>query len=185
MIMNQEVFLNFEVIEVTAPSKEEAAAQLPFSIMKDATMAFNNWKKKQEGAITELMKKSWMIDYIEANSKNAPGVGFTITLEPAVADTREHPYSYADVKNTQGRRVFTRVFQLVDSETHKILGLVEGTKAEAAKVAKKIIEDGHKGEIEAYITHHVTEGEKLAFKVKYTPSKNAHNGTWIAFGIKA
>ena len=53
--------MNFEVIEVTAPSKEEAAAQLPFSIMKDATMAFNNWKKKQEGAITEVMKKAWMI----------------------------------------------------------------------------------------------------------------------------
>lgn len=47
MIMNQEVFLNFEVIEVTAPSREEAAAKLPFSIMKDATMAFNNWKRSK------------------------------------------------------------------------------------------------------------------------------------------
>lgn len=185
MIMNQEVFLNFEVIEVTAPSREEAATKLPFSIMKDATMAFNNWKKKQEGAITEYMKKAWMIEYLETHSKNAPGVGFTITLEPAVADTREHPYSIIDVKNTQGRRTFSRVFQLVDAETHKILALVEGTKLEASKVAKKLIEDGFKGEIEAYITHHVTEGEKLAFKARYTPSKNAHDGTWIAFGIKA
>ena len=72
----------------------------------------------------------------------------------------------------------------MDSETNKILSLVEGTKMEALKVSKKLIEDGFKGEIDGYITHHVTEGEKLAFRVKYTPSKGAHDGTWLAFGLK-
>lgn len=184
MIMEQ-MILNFDVIEVSGPSRQEATANLPFSIMKDATMAFNNWKKAQEGAITEAMKKAWMIEYIAKNSKNTPGVGFTITLDAPVADTREHPYSVTDVKNTQGKRTFSRVIQLVDSETNKILGLVEGTKMEALKVSKKLIDEGFKGEIEGYITHHVTEGEKLAFKVKYTPSKGAHDGTWLAFGLKA
>lgn len=179
-----QVFINFDVMEITAPSKQEAAEKLPFSIMKDATQSFNNWKKKQTEPITEALKKAWMIDYIAANSKNAPGVGFLITVEPPVADTREHPYSVIDVKNTQGKRTFSRVIQLVDSETHRILALVEGTKLEAMKVGKKLIEEGFKGEIDAYITHHVTEGEKLAFKLKYTPSKGAHDGTWIAFGLK-
>ena len=183
MIMNQN-FLNFEVIEVSAANRDEAKAKLPFSIMKDATVAFNNWKNSQEGEITEAMKKSWMIDYIAKNSKNAPGVGFMITLDPAVIDTRERPYTVVDVKNTQGKRTFSRVIQLVDSETHKILGLIEGTKGEALKYGKKLIKEGYKGEIDAYITHQVTEGEKLAFKLKYTPSKGAHDGTWLAFGIK-
>lgn len=180
----EQMILNFDVIEVSGPTRHEATANLPFSIMKDATVAYNKWKNAQEGEITDGMKKAWMIEYIAKNSKNAAGVGFTITLEAPVADTREHPYSVTNVKNTQGKRTFSRVIQLVDSETNKILGLVEGTKMEALKVSKKLIEDGFKGEIDGYITHHVTEGEKLAFRVKYTPSEGAHDGTWLAFGLK-
>ena len=37
--------LNFQKLEVCAFTKEEAKAQLPFEVMKDATQAYKNWKK--------------------------------------------------------------------------------------------------------------------------------------------
>lgn len=181
--MNQN-FFNFEIAEVTAPTKAEAMNKLPFTVTKDATVSFNNWKKTLEEEPTDLMKKNWMIEYLTEHSKCTPGVGFIITLDPAVVDTRERPYSVIDVKNTQGKRTFSRVIQLVDSDTDKILALVEGTKGEALKVAKQMYKDGFKGNIDASVTYHVTGGEKLSFKLKYTPSKGTHDGTWLAFGIK-
>ena len=45
--------LNFQKLEVCAFTKEEAKAQLPFEVMKDATQAYKNWKKNHEGGITE------------------------------------------------------------------------------------------------------------------------------------
>ena len=177
-------FFNFEVIEVSAPTKAEAVSKLPFTVVKDVTVSFNNWKKTLEEEPTELMKKNWMIEYLMSHTKCNPGVGFVITLDPAVVDTRERPYTVVDVKNTQGKRTFSRVIQLVDAQTDKILGLVEGTKGEALKVAKQMYKDGYKGDIDASVTYHVTDGEKLSFKLKYTPSKGTHDGKWLAFGIK-
>lgn len=177
-------FLNFEVLEVNGANKAEAMAKVPFSIMGDATPAYKAWKAKQTEGVTEMAKKQFMIDYLAAKSKSVPGVGFAITLESAVADTRERPYTITDVKNEQGKRKYTTVYQLVDDATGAILADVEGTKAKAKELAKEIITKGFHGTGTCLYTKQVTEGENVAFKFAYTPSKGAHNGSWLVFGIK-
>ena len=71
----EQMILNFDVIEVTGPTRQEATANLPFSIMKDATVAYNKWKNAQEGEITDGMKKAWW-DALED-----PGFGQMIHLK--------------------------------------------------------------------------------------------------------
>lgn len=177
-------FLNFEIIEVTGVNKEEAMAKAPFSIMGDATQAYKAWKAKQVNGITSNDEKQFMIDYLASKSKNVPGVGFAITVDSAVADTRERPYAIVDVKNEQGKRQYVTVYQLVDDATGAILGEVEGTKQKAKDVAKEIITNGFHGTLTCLYTKQVKVGENVAFKAAYAPSKGAHAGCWKVFGIK-
>ena len=85
--------MNFKRMEVTGATKDEALAKAPFDIMGDATQAYKIWKKKQVNGVTDADKKQFMLDYLSKKSKNVAGVGFSITLESAVADSRERPYS--------------------------------------------------------------------------------------------
>ena len=85
--------MNFKRMEVTGATKEEALAKAPFSIMGDATQAYKAFRKKQVNGVTDADKKQFMLDYLAKKSKNVAGVGFSITEESAVADTRERPYS--------------------------------------------------------------------------------------------
>ena len=43
----------------------------------------------------------------------------------------------------------------------------------------------YRGNAELKLVHEVVEGQAIVATAKYTPSKNAKNGTWIAFGIEA
>ena len=88
MVQNDGVFKR---MEVSGATKEEALAKAPFDIMGDATQAFKLWKKKQLNGVTDSDIKQFMLDYLNKKSKNVAGVGFAITLESAVADTRERP----------------------------------------------------------------------------------------------
>ena len=177
-------FLNFEIVEVNGVNKEEAMAKAPFSIMGDATQAYKAWKAKQVNGITAAAEKQFMLDYLANKSKNVPGVGFAITVDSAVADTRERPYTIADVKNEQGKRSYVTVYQLIDDATGAILGEVEGTKQKAKEVSKELITNGFHGSLTCRYTKQVKEGEAVAFTATYTPSKGAHAGSWKVFGIK-
>lgn len=177
-------FLNFEVLEVSGANKNEAMAKTPFTIMGDATQAYKIWKAKNPEAVTEAAKKQFMIDYLAAKSNNVPGGGYFITVESAVADTRERPYTIEDITNTKGKRKYTTVYQLVDDATGTILADVEGTKQKAMELAKEIIVNGFHGKGTCLYTKQVTEGENVAFRFSYTPSKGTKPGAWIVFGIK-
>ena len=96
--------MNFKRMEVVGATKEEALAKAPFDIMGDATQAYKMFRKKQVNGITDADKKQFMLDYLAKKSKNVAGVGFVITEEAAVADTRERPYRLDDVKNELGAR---------------------------------------------------------------------------------
>ena len=96
--------INFKKLEVTGATKEEALAKAPFQIIGDATQAFKNWKKKQIDGVTDAKIKEFALDYIQKKTKSAAGVGFSITVDAAVADTRERPYKINDVKNEKGKR---------------------------------------------------------------------------------
>ena len=178
-------FLNFKKVEVTGATKEEALAKAPFQVIGDATQAYKNWKNKQTTGVTEAMTKEFMLEYLQKKSKSAAGVGYSITIEAAVPDTRERPYTIKDVKNEQGKRKFGKVYRLVDDATGEILGVNKETKASAKNQAKEIIANGFHGKGTCYISKDVSEGEPVAFKFEYTPSKAAKSGRWLVFGNEA
>ena len=105
--------MNFKRMEVNGATKEEALAKAPFDIMGDATQAYKIWRKKQVNGVTDADKKEFMLEYLAKKSKNCAGVGFSITIESAVADTRERPYKIEDVKNDKGARKYKTIYQII------------------------------------------------------------------------
>lgn len=174
----------FKSVEVVGATKEEALAKAPFTtVMKDATQAYKNWKAKQN-TVTEASKKQFMVDYTAKNSKNAPGVGFSITVEAAVADTRERPYTIEDVKNEKGKRKYKTIYKWIDDAEGTVVCTVDTTKKDAKDAIKKLYAAGeYKGNATLFMTKDVVEGEPIAAHAKYTPSKSSHNGTYLVFGI--
>lgn len=177
--------LNFKVMEVSGATKEEALKKAPFDIMGDATQAYKIWKKKQVNGVTESDKKQFMLDYLSKKSKNVNGVGFSITLESAVADTRERPYKINDVKNESGARKYKTIYQIVDKATGKVLAQTDETKAKAKELAKNLyVKEGFKGDLVCKYTKQVVNGEATAFTAVYTPSKSSRVGSYLVFGIE-
>ena len=177
--------MNFKRIEVTGSTKEEALAKAPFDIMGDATQAYKIWKERHDGAITDADKKQFMLDYLAKKSKNVEGVGFSITVNPAVADTRERPYTITDKKNEKGARKYQTTYELIDKASGSVLATTKETKAKAKEIAKDLYANqGYKGEIVCKYTKQVIDGEPVAFTAKYTPSKSSHVGTYVVFGVE-
>lgn len=184
--------LNFKKLEVVGATKEEALANAPFEIMGDATQAYKLWTKKQDGAITEDMKKQFMINYLKNHSKNIAGVGFSITVEPAVADTRQRPYTFHDVSNKEGARAWKQVYDIYENKgtvekpiKGKYLGQADTTKTVSKNVGKELYTmDGFKGNMVCYVAKKCVKGEPIAWTAEYTPSKSAKVGTYIVFGIE-
>ena len=179
-------FVNFKKLEVTGATKVEAFEKAPFFIQGDATQAFKIWKSKQTQGITEKDIKDFCLGYLAKKSKNAPGVGFAVTIESAVADTRERPYKFTDIKNEKGKRKYKTIYQIIDKETGKVLAETDETKAKAKEIAKKLyVDKDFKGNLVCTYTKQVVEGEPVAFEVAYTPSKSSRVGTYMIFGIEA
>ena len=203
--------MNFKRMEVTGATKEEALAKAPFEIMGDATQAYKLWKKKQTNGITDNDVKQFMLDYLGKKSKNVAGLGFSITLESAVADTRERPYVLKDRKNESGTRKYVAVYQLIDKATGSVLAETpvkyvqdadkeghpltnedgtpkmvwkSGTKAQAKEIGKSLYVKGFKGQIKCTYTKQVVDGEPVAFEMEYAPSKAARIGTYLVFGVE-
>lgn len=177
--------MNFKRMEVVGTTKEEALAKAPFDIMGDATQAYKIWLKKQVNGVTDADKKQFMLDYLAKKSKNVAGVGFVITQEAAVADTRERPYRIDDVKNEQGARKYKTTYQLIDASTGAVIAETDETKAKAKEIAKSLYADtGFKGNLICTYTKQVVDGEPIAFKATYTPSKSSRVGTYLVFGIE-
>jgi len=179
------MFLNFKHLEVVGETKQDALDSAPFKVLYDATQAYKNWMEKQEGTVTEAMKKNFYIEYLAKKTKNAPGVGCSITIEAAVASTRERPYKIIDVKNEKGKRKYTTIYLIKDQDTNEILAKGDETKAKAKDIVKKLYKDGYKGNIICTYSREVVEGEPVAFYAKYEKSKNAKNGRYVVFGIEA
>lgn len=177
--------MNFKRMEVTGATKEEALAKAPFDIMGDATQAYKMFRKKQVNGVTDADKKQFMLDYLAKKSKNVAGVGFVITEEAAVADTRERPYAIKDTKNEQGARAYKTIYQLVDDATGAVIAETDETKAKAKELAKDLyVNKGYKGSLTCVYTKQVVKGEPVAFKASYTPSKSSRIGTYLVFGIE-
>lgn len=180
-----ETMVNFKKLEVTGVTKEEALAKAPFEAKTDATQAYKNWKKQQVNGITEADTKAFMVEYLAKKTKNVTGAGCYITVEPAVLDTRERPYSFKDKKNELGARKYQTVYQLTDAATGVVLAETNDTKAKAKELARSLYtKKGFRGNIICTYAKKVVDGEPIAFETSYTPSKGSHMGTYIVFGIE-
>lgn len=178
--------VNFKKLEVTGTTKMEALEKAPFFIQGDATQAYKNWRAKQTNGVTEKDVKQFCLDYLAKKSKNAPNVGFSITVEAASSDTRLRPYRVVDIKNEKGKRKYVTTYQLIDKVNGNVLAETNETKAKAKELAKKLYTDhGYRGNLVCTYTKQVVEGEPVAFEVEYAPSKSAHVGTYLVFGIEA
>ncbi len=180
--------LNFKKVEVVAENKDAAIAQVEntlFHVNGDATQAYKNWKAKQTKGITERDVKEFMLDYLQKKGKNCPGAGYIITLESAVADTRERPYKIEDVKG-DGKRKLKRFYRWIDDETQTVVCEADTNKADAKNALKEMYKSGaYKGNCKLKISKEVVEGQAVVAVAHYTPSKNTKNGTWLVFGIEA
>ncbi len=181
-----EKMISFKRLEVTGVTKEEAFANAPFGIQGDATQAYRNARKAHIGAWTDADMKKFMLDYLAKKSKNLPGVGFSITIESAVADTRERPYAIEDIKNEQGPRKYKTVYRWMDDATGKLVVEVDTTKADAKNAIKReYTENGYKGNATLVMDKKCVEGQAVVAKVRYTPSKSSRVGTYLVFGIES
>ena len=177
--------MNFKRMEVNGATKEEALAKAPFDIMGDATQAYKIWRKKQVNGVTDADKKEFMLEYLAKKSKNCAGVGFSITIESAVADTRERPYKIEDVKNDKGARKYKTIYQIINKATGAVIAQTDETKAKAKEIAKALYTDkGFKGDLICTYTKQVVDGEPTAFTATYTPSKSSRVGSYLVFGIE-
>lgn len=177
--------MNFKKLEVTGKTREEALAQAPFDIMGDATQAYKNWRKKQLTGVTEADKKQFMLEYLAKKSKNCTGVGFYITMESAVADTRERPYKIEDVKNENGARTWKKQYKWIDRQTQTVVCTVDTKKSDAKNALKELYKSGaYCGNADLYIVKDVKEGQPIVATAEYTPSKSSRVGSYIVFGIE-
>jgi hypothetical protein len=170
----------FKKLEVVGTTKDEALAKAPFYIQGDATTAFKKWKETQN-EVTESAVKEFCKNYL-AKKKAAPGVGFSITVQTPVVDSRERPYKVTDIKNEEGKRKMKRYHVLKNKETGEILAKFDGTKAEAKNMAKELILNGFHGTLVSELQAFVEGNNAIEFEAAYTPSKGTKAGTYIVFG---
>lgn len=178
--------LNFKKVEVTAATREEAKEMVSelFHVGKDATQAFKNWKSKQTGVISENMIKEFMLDYCQVQGKNCPGMGYMITLDAPVKDTRERPYKVENIKH-EGKSVLKKVYRAIDPQTNAVLAESTGTKADILKAVKELYQEGNLKQDVNIVKLKIADKERsVVAKCKYTPSKNTKQGTWLMFGIE-
>ncbi len=174
--------MNFKKVEVKGFTKQEAIAEAPFQVIRDATQA---WKSAGK-PITEKALKEFCADYLAKHTKYAAGIGCSITFEAGSADTRERPYTVKDIKNEKGKRKYKTGYQGINPETGEILFTNFDTKNKAIEMAKELYtKANYKGNISCDYIKGVSEGESKAFEVIYTPSKSAKQGTYICFGVEA
>lgn len=164
------------VVRATGANKVEAAknANFPFEVKFDATLA---WKKARDGAGFDLT--AFARDYAEKKIKGAKGVGFAITIDAAIEDVRTRPYKEEN-NATEGRRKWKTNYSIFNADG-KLLGVAD-KKDEASKLAKELIKT-ELSDLTCKVSKKVTEGQDVAFTLKYTPSKGSKDGNYIFFAI--
>lgn len=176
--------MNFKKVETKGFTKQDAIAQAPYQVIRDATQA---WKTAGK-PMTDKDLKVFCAEYLAKHTKYAAGIGCSITFEAGSADTRERPYTVIDIKNEKGKRKYKTGYQGINPATGEILFTNFETKTKAKEVAKGLYtneKNPYKGNIFCKYIKDVVEGEVGAFEVKYTPSKSAKMGTYICFGVEA
>lgn len=173
----------FRMLEVTGLTREEAFSKAPFTVMGSATVAFKRWKEKQP-VITKTKIKLFMLDYLEKKTKNACGLGFSITIEPNHNDSRVCPCKFVNHVNNKVRRQYRHFFELIDVDTNTILVSAKQSKREMKEIAKEYYRNGFKGNLYCRSVMRLVNKDPIVFEMKYAPSENTKIGTFLLFGIE-
>jgi hypothetical protein len=169
-------------------TKEQAIANSGLSdildVKFDATQA---WKKEgtPDGATTYF--KAFAEDYAKKKVKGIEGIGFTVTVEPGVADSRERPYKVTNHPTDAARKYTTFYEGLIDGNLEGTTGTIvfkADDKADAEKKAKQYMTDYRDSRVVVRLVKLVTEGKPVALVVDYAPSAGATLGTYIVFGYE-
>jgi len=164
-----------KIFEIKAFSLEEAkekAIKLGITVIKNVTISFNNEKPVnfEEFANNILAKKK--LD-------SATGVGCIVVKEAGSADTRERPYEFIN-NVVQGKLTKKRVFEVLKKSDETIVAQCD-SKAKAIRTAKNMMK-ALKTDLVCKQVYRVVGNKELAFELKYTPSANTKEGTYIVFG---
>ena len=173
----------FDSQEIQAFTRTEAINQAPYQIIRDVTQS---WIKNGR-PVTQSSLNAFLAEQLTKHTKGAAGIGCSITLSAGSPDTRECPDSTNIVKNEKGKRKYTRIIEVTDNATGKVLFTHDGSKASAKKAMKeyRVENKDYKGNATGKYCYKCTEGESVAFVSTYTPSISAKLGTYLVFGIKA
>lgn len=130
---------------------------------------------REEGDEDEAMRRVW------DKLPQTEGEAYYIELDKPVLNTKKTPYTIHTNPN-EGRRVFKKVYLLVDPSSNTILSDVVGTTKDVKEEIKRIYSDGYTGNIDCRLMHMVAEGEGIPMQVDYSPSANTKQGEYIVLG---
>lgn len=202
-----------KIVECQGFTKDEAFKKLNFdpnSPVIPGTNATQAWNKAGHPNVNTLEFKRFITQQLEEKTKNEPGYGIHIVLDPPTRDIRRRPYTVINNK-TVGTREWRFVYQIREdvldvhwladpvfnedgelvpgSEEEMEISVVEpgkvvevcNSKAEAFEKMKKLITATHKSY--SILPIKVPNIAPIAAFGIYTPSSGAKEGTFIACGI--
>lgn len=160
-------------------SKEEARENVgfPFEAKFDATQAYKKAQKE-----LDFNLKTFAREHVNKKVKGASNVGFVIVVDPAVEDVRTRPYK-EEVIATDGKRKYKTQYQVFTVADNRLLGSAD-KKDEASKLAKTLMSEDVKEDLEIRLAKVVVEGQPIAAKLTYAPTKGAKEGSYIFFGLE-
>lgn len=202
-----------QIEECKGFTKEEAFAHLKFnpnSPVIPGTNATQSWNKAGRPNVNTMEFRRFVAQQLEEKTKNQPGYGIHIVLDPPIKDVRRRPYTVINNKAT-GTREWKFVYCIredilnvnlspkhtldengdiiISNEETKEISVTEpgliveicDSKAEALDKMKELITATHK--CYSILAMKIPDIAPIAAFGLYTPSASAKEGTFIACGI--
>ena len=199
--------MGLKIIECTAYTKEAAFANLKFnpdSPVVPGSNATQAWGKVGKPNVNTLAFKRFIVEQLEEKTKNEPGYGIYVVIDPPVRDIRKRPYTVVNCKATATREwkfvyhiredkldinylkepIYDEYGELTDESEESMEisilepGLIVATcesKAEALVKMKELITETHK--CYSILPAKVPDITPVAAFGFYTPSSKAKKGT--------
>lgn len=152
-----------------------------FRVLRDKS---TTWRKA--GApITDRAFKVFAAKVLEdENVIGFPGIGFVITIEHSVKDTKGYPYSYEHLKDTK-RITKYKCYEWRRKDNDELVKSIGGaTRAEALKIGKQLIRE-LKTDLKLEIVYRIEENDGVVGILHYKPSTKQKLGRYVFFGNEA
>lgn len=203
-----------KIVECTGFTKEEAFRYLKFK--PDGALpgcnATQAWRRAGSPNVNSKAFRRFIIDQLNKKTKNEPGLGIHIVIEPPIRDTRKHPYIIINNK-TPGTRDWKIAYEIredkldisnyrepvydeygdpIENEYNESVDIsviepgpiveVCDSKADALDKMKQLISTTHKCYSLKIVK--VPNLAPLAAFGFYRPSSGAKKGIYVACGIE-